>query len=109
MALDAACLAGLEVLEGSDGGAAGSLLHALDRCASGPGRRLLRQWICRPLRSAAAVAARQQAIKELRGAGLVAAGAARRLLRAAPDLERSVSRLVGRACHNMLVTSCDPI
>jgi len=38
------CLAGLEVLEGSDGGAAGSLLHALDRCASGPGRRLLRQW-----------------------------------------------------------------
>jgi DNA mismatch repair protein MSH6 len=62
VALDAACLAGLEVLEDSGGGAAGSLLNALDRCASGPGRRLLRQWICRPLRSAAAVAARQKAI-----------------------------------------------
>ena len=97
VALDAAALAGLEVLEDSGGGAAGSLLNALDRCATGPGRRLLRQWLCRPLRSATAVAARQRAVAELRGVALDAIGKARAKLRAAPDLERVVSRLVGAA------------
>ena len=97
VSLDAAALAGLEVLEDTGGGAAGSLLNALDRCATGPGRRLLRQWLCRPLRSATAIAARQRAVAELRGVALDAVGKARAKLRAAPDLERVVSRLVGAA------------
>ena len=95
--LDAAALAGLEILEDSGGGVAGSLLQALDRCASAGGRRLLRRWVTRPLRSAAAVKARQEAVAELRGAGLDAMGRARAILRKAPDAERAVARLVGVA------------
>ena len=95
--LDAAALAGLEIFEDSGGGVAGSLLHALDRCASAGGRRLLRRWVARPLRSAAAVKARQEAVAELRGAGLDAMGRARALMRKAPDMERAVARLVAVA------------
>ena len=95
--LDAAALSGLEILEDSGGGAAGSLLHVLDRCASAGGRRVLRRWITRPLRSPAAIRARQVAIADLRTVGLDAMGAARAALRKAPDLERAVSRLVGAA------------
>ena len=96
VSLDAAALVGLEVLEGSDGGCVGSLLNALDRCAGAMGRRLLRRWVCRPLRSAAAVAARQAAVREMRSEK-DAVAEARRALRAAPDLERAASRLVGQS------------
>ena len=95
--LDAAALAGLEILEDSGGGVAGSLLHLLDRCASAGGRRLLRRWVTRPLRSAAAIKARQEAVADLRGAGLDAMGRARALMRKAPDMERAVARLVSVA------------
>ena len=95
--LDAAALAGLEILEDSGGGVAGSLLHLLDRCASAGGRRLLRRWVTRPLRSAAAIKARQEAVADLRGAGLDAMGRARALMRKAPDMERAVARLVSAA------------
>ena len=95
VAMDAAALSGLEVLENTTGGSAGTLLATLDRCASGAGRRLLRRWICRPLTSAAAIRARQQAIAAMRGCGIEATGVARKLLRDAPDTERAVSRVVG--------------
>lgn len=95
VAMDAAALSGLEVLENTTGGSAGTLLATLDRCASGAGRRLLRRWICRPLTSAAAIRARQQAIAAMRGCGIEATGVARKLLRDAPDAERAVSRVVG--------------
>ena len=95
VAMDAAALSGLEVLENTAGGTAGTLLASLDRCVSGPGRRLLRQWICRPLTSAAAIRARQVALSALRGAGVEATGMARKLLRDAPDTERAISRVVG--------------
>jgi len=96
VSLDAAALVGLEVLEGSDGGCVGSLLDALDRCAGAMGRRLLRRWVCRPLRSAAAVAARQAAVREMRSEK-DAVAEARRALRSSPDLERAASRLVGQS------------
>ena len=85
VAMDAAALSGLEVLENTAGGTAGTLLASLDRCVSGPGRRLLRQWVCRPLTSAAAIRARQVALSTLRGSGVEATGMARKLLRDAPD------------------------
>ena len=93
--LDAAALHGLEILEDSSGGTDGSLLTVLDRCASAGGRRLLRRWITRPLRSAAAVRARQLAVRDLRTVGVDAIGKARGILKKACDLERVVSRLVG--------------
>jgi len=95
VAMDAAALSGLEVLENTAGGTAGTLLASLDRCVSGPGRRLLRQWVCRPLTSAAAIRARQVALSTLRGSGVEATGMARKLLRDAPDTERAISRVVG--------------
>ena len=39
----------LNVVEGVDGGRAGSLLDALDRTVTAMGGRLLRQWLVRPL------------------------------------------------------------
>jgi DNA mismatch repair ATPase MutS len=45
--LDDRALSVLEVLEGSLGGVEGSLLAALDRTVTGPGRRRLRAWLCR--------------------------------------------------------------
>jgi hypothetical protein len=90
VALDGAALEALEVLENSEGGAAGSLLAAVDRCACGAGRRRLRAWLCRPLRDAAAVAARQAAVADLKSVAADAVGAARRALRGSPDLERAV-------------------
>jgi DNA mismatch repair protein MSH6 len=90
VALDGSALTALEVLENSEGGAAGSLLAAVDRCASGAGRRRLRAWLCRPLRDAAAVAQRQAAVADLKDRAAEAVGAARKALRGAPDLERAV-------------------
>jgi DNA mismatch repair protein MSH6 len=97
VAMDAAALSGLEVLEGADGGSRGSLLSSLDRCASGPGRRTLRRWVCRPLRSHLAVEERQRAVRCLRGVASDALRSAQGRMRKAPDLERAVSRLVGAA------------
>jgi DNA mismatch repair ATPase MutS len=47
LSLDDRALLTLEVLEGSLGGAEGSLLQLLDRTASLPGRRRVRAWLCR--------------------------------------------------------------
>lgn len=91
--LDAAALENLEVLENSEGGLKGSLLEQLDHCASGPGRRLLREWLVRPLLSRKAIVDRQEAVQDLQGVGDDAACAARKELSAAPDMERTLARL----------------
>jgi len=103
VALDASALEGLEILENSaDGGAAGTLLSALDSCVTAAGRRRLRSWLVRPLRDVCAIRERQMAIGELKDAssGGTLAGAvqgARSALRAAPDLERAAARLASLA------------
>ena len=114
MALDAAALDGLEILENSaDGGTAGTLLSVLDTCVTPAGRRRLRGWLVRPLRQVAAIVERQHAIAHLKqppGTPLGSAvQAARAALRGAPDLERGAARLAslaggrGRnACHVVL-------
>ena len=91
LALDAAALAALEVLEGSAGGAAGSLLRRVDACASQPGKRLLRRWLAAPLRNVAAIDARADAVDEL-SSRPEAAAALRSALRGAPDAERALGR-----------------
>jgi DNA mismatch repair protein MutS len=47
--IDPTTLRHLEVVEGADGGRAGSLLEALDRTVTSAGSRLLRAWLMRPL------------------------------------------------------------
>jgi DNA mismatch repair protein MSH6 len=64
MILDAAALANLEILENEDGGMdRGTLLSALDRCATSFGRRMLHGWLCHPLRRADDIIQRQATVR----------------------------------------------
>ena len=97
--VDATTLQNLEVFAGQRASAVGSgrrkatLLAVLDRTASPPGGRTLRDWLARPLSDPAAIAARHAAVGEL-----VADEPRRERLRAAlarlGDPERGLSRAV---------------
>ncbi|MFP4639007.1 MAG: DNA mismatch repair protein MutS [Guyparkeria sp.] len=82
----------LELFEDSQGNRGGSLIGLLDRTATGMGARRLREWLARPLRDHGQLAARHQAIAELRErelpAGLFAC------LRQVNDIERITTRIV---------------
>jgi DNA mismatch repair protein MutS len=66
LVLDATTLANLEVFRaGRDGGRRGTLLELVDRTATSSGGRLLRDWLGRPLRDAAAIGERQDAVAAL--------------------------------------------
>jgi len=93
MGLDGAALENLEVLENTEGGAEGTLIAALDNCATAAGRRLLRQWLLRPLGRVAAIEERQEAVADLMSTAAEAAGEARRLMSGMADLERGLARL----------------
>ncbi len=81
----------------------GSLLHAVDRTANPMGARMLRRWVCYPLRSRQAIGARQSAVAELRELPEVRQ-AARDVVRRMSDLERITARLgVGRVTPRDLV------
>ena len=54
-----------QVLETTAGGTAGSLLAAMDACATPAGRRKLREWLCKPLGRPHDIAARQDAVQDL--------------------------------------------
>lgn len=96
--LDAVALATLEVFAPAMGGDEGkTLFGVLNRTRTAPGRRLLKEWLRRPLRDVALIEARLDAV-----AALVADGAERESIRKAlfkvHDLERLASRLAaGRA------------
>jgi DNA mismatch repair protein MutS len=82
----------LELVEGQhDRGMRGSLLGAIDRTLTPMGGRLLRQWLLRPLRDPARIAARQAGVD-----ALVGNPAARARLRAALAGLGDVARLAGR-------------
>lgn len=52
------------------------------------GRRLLKQWLCRPLMDIQAIRARQDAVEELSTTLSVEADLARGMLKKVPDIER---------------------
>lgn len=58
---------------------------------SGPGHRLLRNWLLHPLKTTSAISARQEAIEEIAGARC--AGDLHAGLRSVPDLERCLTRM----------------
>jgi DNA mismatch repair protein MutS len=70
----------------------GTLLAAVDRTCNPMGARLLRTWLCYPLRDVAEIGRRQQTIDGLRQAPAVRARL-RRALREVGDLERMLGRL----------------
>ncbi|KAL2641782.1 hypothetical protein R1flu_009369 [Riccia fluitans] len=101
MLMDAAALENLEVLENNrDGGVSGTLLGHLDYCVTPYGRRLLRQWLVRPLIRVDSIVKRQEAVCELKSIGAEAAASFRKELRSQPDMERLLSRLYAASDEN---------
>lgn len=91
--MDAATRRNLELVATQSGQRAGSLLACIDRTQTSAGGRLLAQWLNAPLRDAAAIAARQDAVEHL----LVHSELQdkwRADIAAVPDMERAVGRLM---------------
>ena len=85
----------LQVVDSDANG--GSVFAQLDHCVTPAGKRLLRAWLARPLQSAAAIAARQDAVAELMEALLDTAEDASGHLAKLGDLERATVRLAAGA------------
>jgi DNA mismatch repair protein MutS len=93
MAMDAATRASLEILESAQGGRAGSLIGAVDRCVTGAGSRLLAEDLSAPLLDAAQIEARLALVQFWRDRPIERA-TLRDALRAIPDLGRALGRVV---------------
>jgi DNA mismatch repair protein MutS len=100
LALDPATRRNLEISETLRGERSPTLLSLLDRCATSPGRRLLRQRLHTPIRDHALLRLRSAGIAHLIGEGN--AGPARALLdslRGSADLERICARIALRSAR----------
>ncbi|WP_233996801.1 DNA mismatch repair protein MutS [Porphyrobacter sp. CACIAM 03H1] len=93
MAMDAATRGSLEILESAQGGRAGSLIGAVDRCVTGAGSRLLAEDLSAPLLDSAAIEARLALVQFWRDRPIERAQL-RDILRAIPDLGRALGRVV---------------
>ncbi|GAA99438.1 uncharacterized protein L969DRAFT_93899 [Mixia osmundae IAM 14324] len=92
MVLDGQTLAHLEVLQNSQGGSEGTLISLLSRCVTPFGTRMLKGWVCQPLRAASAINARLEIV-----ACLIEhadfANTFEKATKTMPDLERLISRI----------------
>jgi len=93
MAMDAATRGSLEILESAQGGRAGSLIGAVDRCVTGAGSRLLAEDLSAPLLDSSAIEARLALVQFWRDRPIERAQL-RDILRAIPDLGRALGRVV---------------
>lgn len=94
MVLDAATRRNLELTETiRGGGVEGSLLSVLDYTVSPMGKRLIRQWVSKPLLDIEAICRRQQAVEFLLENGMLRAEL-RAALRPLGDLERLTNRVI---------------
>ena len=91
VSLDATTQRNLELTETMQGESAGSLLETIDHTVTAPGRRRLREWLCRPRRSIDALERRQDAVDALASAAM-AREAIRDALGEAYDLERLAAK-----------------
>ncbi|HJZ71379.1 MAG TPA: DNA mismatch repair protein MutS [Vicinamibacterales bacterium] len=89
--VDPTTLKHLEIVEGSDGGRAGSLLDELDRTVTSIGSRLLRSWLLRPLVALEPIRDRLDAVEEL-AFRTIDRGRFREAIKAVQDVERLVAR-----------------
>jgi DNA mismatch repair protein MutS len=90
--IDPTTLEHLEVVESTQGGRQGSLLHEIDRTITSMGGRLLRAWLLRPLVSIEAIRDRLDAVEEL-AFRTTDRGKLRETLRTVQDLERLTARV----------------
>jgi DNA mismatch repair protein MutS len=93
LGIDQATRANLELMRTLSGERRGSLLSAIDRTVTAAGSRLLAQRLAAPLTAPDAIALRHDAVA-LFVADTALRGEVRARLEAAPDLARSLSRLV---------------
>ena len=93
LAMDEATRASLEILEASTGGRAGSLIGAVERCATGAGSRLLAEDLSAPLTDKAAIEARLHLVQFWRDRPIERARL-REALRSLPDIGRALGRVV---------------
>lgn len=94
MTLDAAALENLEIFENNkNGGSSGTLFAQLDHCMSAFGKRLLKNWLARPLYHISSIVERQDAIASLKGVAQASALEFRREISRLPDMERLLARL----------------
>jgi DNA mismatch repair protein MutS len=90
--IDPTTLAHLEIVESSQGGRQGSLLHEIDRTLTSMGGRLLRAWLLRPLIAIEAIRDRLDAVEEL-AYRTTDRGKVRETLKTVQDLERLTARI----------------
>ncbi|HEY58733.1 MAG TPA: DNA mismatch repair protein MutS [Anaerolineae bacterium] len=94
MVLDAATRRNLELTETlREGSVQGSLLGVLDRTVTPMGKRLMRQWVSKPLLDVARIRRRQEGVAHFFTASLVRAEV-RQALRRIGDLERLTNRIL---------------
>ena len=94
MTLDASTRRNLELTETiRQGDAQGSLLSVLDHTVTAMGKRLMRQWVSKPLLDIQAIQVRQNGVAHLLQEGLLRAEL-RSSLRPLADLERLTNRVV---------------
>jgi DNA mismatch repair protein MutS len=104
MTLDAATRRNLELTETiRDGGVEGSLLSVLDHTVTAMGKRLIRQWVSKPLLDLRRIQKRQDGVRCLLENGMLRAEL-RAALKPLADLERLINRsIAGSAAPRDLV------
>ena len=93
LAMDEATRSSLEILEAQQGGRAGSLIAAVDRCVTGAGSRQLAEDLAAPLTAKPAIEARLALVQWFHADPLLRADL-REVLRALPDVGRALGRVV---------------
>lgn len=94
MLLSSHTMRNLELMHNAtDGQVRGSLFWHLDRCRTPMGKRLLRQWLRRPLLRPAQIAERAEAVDILRQRRLAILHQAAAMLVRLPDLARGLARI----------------
>jgi DNA mismatch repair protein MutS len=94
MTLDGPARRNLELSQTLRGAFEGSLLSVLDRCVTPMGRRLLRQWVGKPLLDVKKIVERQEGVALFHADGMKRAEL-RAALKPLGDLERLVNRVLG--------------
>jgi DNA mismatch repair protein MutS len=95
LVIDPVTLRHLNVVEGAEGGRAGSLLDEIDRTLTAMGARLLRQWLVRPLVTLERIQDRLDAVEDLAFRS-TDRGKLRETLKGMHDLERLTARIALR-------------
>jgi DNA mismatch repair protein MSH6 len=96
LVLDGQTLGHMEVLMNNEGSEEGTLLQLLQRCSTPFGKRLFRIWLTSPLKDAAAINQRLDAVDDLMSSPTFT-GQFSQLCRNLPDIERLISRIHARS------------